>query len=174
MACSPSRPETLSESLDKRTRWRRSASPKEPHILTFRKQWLHSTLSTLSASWFAFLLAARLFDGLEFPSKMSSRLSAISLLAANILIPIAISIFASGFFPYKPFLPGLAQFETEEHGHPQEAPFNKLIFMVVDALRRWDHSGLARKLKLIRTAILCTRTIPGLHLPKGMVSCPCK
>ncbi|KAJ5033462.1 uncharacterized protein L3040_008577 [Drepanopeziza brunnea f. sp. 'multigermtubi'] len=66
---------------------------------------------------------------------MASRLSMPSLLAANILIPVAILIFASGFFPYKPFLPGLAQYETLEYGSPPEAPFDKLIFMVVDALR---------------------------------------
>ncbi|KAK6584505.1 hypothetical protein PZA11_002729 [Diplocarpon coronariae] len=66
---------------------------------------------------------------------MASRASTLSLLAANILIPLAILIFASGFFPYKPFLPGLAREETLEYGSLPEAPFNKLIFMVVDALR---------------------------------------
>lgn len=64
---------------------------------------------------------------------------------ANLLIPIAILVFATGFFPYKPFMPGLAEYEDvtwiSEHGesnevlqHP-EAPFDKLVFMVVDALR---------------------------------------
>ncbi|CZT05818.1 probable GPI ethanolamine phosphate transferase 3 [Rhynchosporium agropyri] len=66
---------------------------------------------------------------------MASRTSTLLLLAANILVPIAISIFASGFFPYKPFLPGLAQYETLEYGPPPEAPFDRVIFMVVDALR---------------------------------------
>ncbi|KAH9221149.1 GPI ethanolamine phosphate transferase-like protein 2 [Leptodontidium sp. 2 PMI_412] len=66
---------------------------------------------------------------------MTSRTSTLSLLAANIIIPIAILIFASGFFPYKPFLPGLAQYEALEYGPPPEAPFNKVVFMVVDALR---------------------------------------
>ncbi|KAL2067876.1 hypothetical protein VTL71DRAFT_15974 [Oculimacula yallundae] len=65
----------------------------------------------------------------------SSRTSNLFLLAANILIPIAILIFASGFFPYKPFLPGLAQYEALEYGPPPQAPFDKVIFMVVDALR---------------------------------------
>lgn len=69
---------------------------------------------------------------------MAPRLSTMSLLAANILIPIAILIFASGFFPYKPFLPGLARYETLEYGSPPDAPFDKVIFMVVDALRRLD------------------------------------
>ncbi|KAH7321472.1 GPI ethanolamine phosphate transferase-like protein 2 [Rhexocercosporidium sp. MPI-PUGE-AT-0058] len=66
---------------------------------------------------------------------MTSRTSTLSLLAANILIPIAILIFASGFFPYKPFLPGLAQYEALDYGPPPEAPFDKVVFMVVDALR---------------------------------------
>jgi ethanolaminephosphotransferase len=62
---------------------------------------------------------------------------------ANLLIPVAILIFATGFFPYKPFMPGLAQYEElgvnnvlgDRGQRPPEAPFNKLVFMVVDALR---------------------------------------
>ena len=57
---------------------------------------------------------------------------------ANLLIPIAILIFAKGFFPYKPFLSGLAEYEasSSEDGPPPESPFDKVVFMVVDALRR--------------------------------------
>jgi ethanolaminephosphotransferase len=59
------------------------------------------------------------------------------LIAANILIPAAILIFATGFFPYKPLLPGLANYESVTgYGDPPPAPFDKLIFMVIDALRR--------------------------------------
>lgn len=58
------------------------------------------------------------------------------LLLSNLLIPIAILIFATGFFPYKPFLPGIASFNTSDQEVTQVAPFNKLLFMVVDALRR--------------------------------------
>ena len=62
---------------------------------------------------------------------------------ANLLIPVAILIFATGFFPYKPFMPGLAEYEELGWTHvmgegwqkPPEAPFDKLVFMVVDALR---------------------------------------
>jgi ethanolamine phosphate transferase 2 subunit G len=60
------------------------------------------------------------------------------LAVANLLIPIAILVFATGFFPYKPFLPGLAEYERLEYGPPPEAPFDRLVFMVVDALRRQD------------------------------------
>ncbi|OAA46606.1 Alkaline-phosphatase-like, core domain protein [Beauveria brongniartii RCEF 3172] len=59
----------------------------------------------------------------------------LSLAIANLLIPISILIFATGFFPYKPFLPGLAEFEVLESGPPPQAPFDKLVFVVIDALR---------------------------------------
>lgn len=64
------------------------------------------------------------------------KLSTLALVVANALIPIAILTFASGFFPYKPFLSGLAEYEALEFGSIPEAPFDKVIFMVVDALRR--------------------------------------
>lgn len=68
------------------------------------------------------------------------------LVLANLLIPVALMIFATGFFPYKPFMPGLAEYETlgweERIGWEKgdstsgvEAPFDRLVFMVVDALR---------------------------------------
>ena len=70
-------------------------------------------------------------------------LRTVFLTVANLLIPVAILVFATGFFPYKPFMPGLAQYEElgwpgklgAAWQEPPEAPFNKLIFMVVDALR---------------------------------------
>jgi ethanolaminephosphotransferase len=60
-----------------------------------------------------------------------------ALTLANLLLPAAILIFASGFFPYKPVLSGLASFD---HGDPEaavqpEAVFDRVVFMVVDALR---------------------------------------
>ena len=63
--------------------------------------------------------------------------STVLLVAANFLIPVAIVLFAVGFFPYKPFLPGLAEYESLEYGTPPEAPFDRIIFMVIDALRRF-------------------------------------
>jgi ethanolaminephosphotransferase len=62
---------------------------------------------------------------------------------ANLLIPVAILVFATGFFPYKPFMPGLAVYEElgfktqpgDKWQAPPTAPFDKLVFMVVDALR---------------------------------------
>ena len=80
---------------------------------------------------------------------------------ANLLIPIAILVFATGFFPYKPFMPGLAEYEIlgwedrvgwESSGEDKsvnapEAPFERLVFMVGDALRSdfvySDESGMS-------------------------------
>lgn len=111
---------------------------------------------------------------------------------ANLLIPVAILVFATGFFPYKPFMPGLAEYEELYHEgqsagdlqQPPEAPFDKLVFMVVDALRSdlvySEESGMSfvqRYLSPIRwrpiakyaavssvTALLC-HSQPTLHPP---------
>ncbi|KAH6624527.1 alkaline-phosphatase-like protein [Chaetomium sp. MPI-SDFR-AT-0129] len=82
-------------------------------------------------------------------------LSCALLLAANILIPAAIYVFATGFFPYKPLLPGLATFDSvTEYGEPPEAPFDRLVFMVIDALRSdfvyAENSGFQFTQSLIR------------------------
>ncbi len=72
------------------------------------------------------------------PSRDGTLSSTLLLLAANILIPIAIYVFGTGFFPYKPLLPGLATYDSvTEYGEPPTAPFDKLVFVVIDALRRY-------------------------------------
>ena len=55
-------------------------------------------------------------------------------IAANVLLVGAVLIFAVGFFPHKAFLPGLATWR-EGSASRTTAPFNRVIFMVVDALR---------------------------------------
>ncbi|KAK4193632.1 GPI ethanolamine phosphate transferase 2 [Podospora australis] len=88
-------------------------------------------------------------------------LSSVLLLAANLLIPLAIYIFGAGFFPYKPLLSGFAEFSDDSHNHPAcnidtpaEAPFDKLVFMVIDALRSdfvyTENSGFKFTQSLIR------------------------
>lgn len=58
-------------------------------------------------------------------------------IAANCLIPIALLIFATGFFPYKTFIVGSASYEDARTSlELVPPPFDKVIFMVVDALRR--------------------------------------
>ena len=67
---------------------------------------------------------------------MGLRQSAVAVVIANLLIPVAICIFAIGFFPYKPFIAGKASFGGEDVPSP---PFDKVVFMVVDALRRSEN-----------------------------------
>ncbi|KAK8927661.1 GPI ethanolamine phosphate transferase 2 [Metarhizium anisopliae] len=71
------------------------------------------------------------------------RLSAVLVAIANILVPLSIVTFGIGFFPYKPVLPGLAEYEPLESGEPPRAPFDRLVFMVVDALRSLIRKGVA-------------------------------
>lgn len=70
----------------------------------------------------------------------SRRLRLAGLTLANALLPIAVLVFAVGFFPYKPVLPGLADWAEDDVGSLEssvrgDAPFDKVVFMVVDALR---------------------------------------
>ena len=74
-----------------------------------------------------------------------ARLVALSI--SNALIPVAVLVFAFGFFPYKPFISGLAEYRTLEYGEPPDPPFDKVVFMVVDALRRLEHHPLEGAMK---------------------------
>ena len=65
------------------------------------------------------------------------------MVAAIFLIPVAVLVFAVGFFPYKPFLPGRAAYAADDV--VQSAPFDKIIFMVVDALRRSAYPSVCCK-----------------------------
>jgi ethanolamine phosphate transferase 2 subunit G len=78
---------------------------------------------------------------------MANRSSSVWLALANILLPVAIFTFAVGFFPYKPVLQGITDQISLEHaperlnlGLLPEAQFDKVVFMVVDALRRYAPS----------------------------------
>jgi ethanolaminephosphotransferase len=105
---------------------------------------------------------------------MSTSRSYLLLVFSNLLIPIAVLVFATGFFPYKPFIPGLAQFKKLDYGPSPKAQFDKIIFMVVDALRSdfvfSDKSGFAYTQSLIRSgeAIPFTAhaTSPTITMPR--------
>ncbi|EHA24395.1 hypothetical protein ASPNIDRAFT_182442 [Aspergillus niger ATCC 1015] len=58
-----------------------------------------------------------------------------AIIIANVLTPLAVLVFSSGFFPYKPLIPGLAKFEDGGNYTATPKVFDKVIFMVVDALR---------------------------------------
>lgn len=62
------------------------------------------------------------------------------LILSNVLITLSLIVFATGFFPYKPFIGGHAAF-PDDSGDAVFAPFDKVIFMVVDALRRYFESS---------------------------------
>lgn len=71
---------------------------------------------------------------------MTIRIYQLALGLANLLLPISLIVFATGFFPHKPFLTGLAQYQELQNAEIPAAPFDKVIFMVVDALRRYGPS----------------------------------
>ena len=66
-----------------------------------------------------------------------SNKSALWLLSiANLVLPAAILTFAAGFFPYKPFIPGINYGGDFFGGIRVDPVFEKVVFIVVDALRR--------------------------------------
>ncbi|KAF4237709.1 hypothetical protein CNMCM8980_002396 [Aspergillus fumigatiaffinis] len=91
------------------------------------------------------LICDRFQYSIEFPGarvkdieacKMALKWEHRAILIANILIVVAISIFSSGFFPYKSLLPGLATFDETNIDTVAPKVFDRVIFMVIDALRR--------------------------------------
>ncbi|KAL7271684.1 major facilitator superfamily transporter protein [Rhizina undulata] len=90
----------------------------------------------------------------------------------NILLTVGILLFAKGFFPYKPFLPGLAIFDKNSTFPP--AHFDKVIFMVVDALRSdfvfTERSGFRNTQSLITTGnavpFTAHATSPTITMPR--------
>ncbi|KAK6511498.1 major facilitator superfamily transporter protein [Arthrobotrys musiformis] len=98
------------------------------------------------------------------------------LAAGNILLVLAVLVFAKAFFPYKPFLQGLAQHADYHDGGETPAPaqFEKIVFMLVDALRSdfvfGDHSGFEYTQSLIRSGVAIPftahATSPTITMPK--------
>lgn len=56
------------------------------------------------------------------------------LLAANLLVPFGALIFMTGYFRGRPTTPTPAEVPTDR---TDSAPFDKVVFMVIDALRRF-------------------------------------
>ncbi|PYH66052.1 mannose-ethanolamine phosphotransferase LAS21 [Aspergillus vadensis CBS 113365] len=78
-----------------------------------------------------------------------------AVIIANVLTPLAVLVFSSGFFPYKPLIPGLARFEDGGNYTATPKAFDKVIFMVIDALRSdfvySNNSGFLFTQSLIRS-----------------------
>lgn len=99
---------------------------------------------------------------------MLQRVSLLLLTVANLLIPIALLIFATGFFPYKTFIPGRASFRDGKDGSKYGIPpFDRVIFMVVDALRRLGLFQAVAVMNLTLAAILFIPTSQASNLPRG-------
>ena len=102
---------------------------------------------------------------------MSPKSSILMLTIANLLIPVAILIFATGFFPYKPFIAGRASYGDGKDGRNDSrygtAPFDKVVFMVIDALRRLGIFQAIARLLLRLSAISSTLITQVLFLLKG-------
>jgi len=98
----------------------------------------------------------------------------LSIAAINLLLPVGILLFAKGFFPYKPFLPGLAVFGDEDVR--TTVPFDKVVFMVVDALRRYagcdPEVSWGLELRNWAIATLCTGNDRVSGLPRGVLLPP--
>lgn len=101
------------------------------------KYGLWSRLNSISTLFFR-NCSSGAFLKVDMSPRRDGILSSALLLVANLLIPAATFIFATGFFPYKPLLSGLASYSAvTEYGDPPAAPFDKIVFMVIDALRRY-------------------------------------
>ena len=99
---------------------------------------------------------------------MSPRPWKLLLSISNLLIPIAIFVFATGFFPHKPFIAGKASFDGIDQDVGQvPAPFDKVVLMMVDALRRCNLSSSIEMLSSPNTATSYTPTRLVLTSPKG-------
>ncbi|KAL1980586.1 hypothetical protein VTN96DRAFT_3954 [Rasamsonia emersonii] len=83
---------------------------------------------------------------------MTHTASKLAIFLANALIPIALGVFCSGYFPYKPILSGMAT-HGESKGPP--AVFDRVILMLVDSLRSdfvySNNSGFLYTQNLIRS-----------------------
>lgn len=66
---------------------------------------------------------------------MAPRWDKILIALAHLTLITALLVFAKGFFPHKAFLPGLATWPDNPGTFARDAPFDRVIFMVVDALR---------------------------------------
>jgi ethanolamine phosphate transferase 2 subunit G len=60
----------------------------------------------------------------------------LALLAANLLVPIGVVVFMTGFFRGHPSLPVPEEVVVDRVAVADAAPFDKVVFMVIDALRR--------------------------------------
>lgn len=91
---------------------------------------------------------------------MYSVLQKAVLFAVNVILALGLLLFASGFFPHKAFIAGLAQWSGKDGIQATDAPFDRIIFMVVDALRRFNLlPACVHGLTKLYPAILFSQTV---------------
>lgn len=94
---------------------------------------------------------------------MARCLGIVSLFLTNAIVILSLLIFASGFFPYKSFQSGRAHFSEAEELMSIPPLFDKVIFMVVDALRRFQSGSMyGHSWLLTVTATLYMRPVQDL------------
>lgn len=83
--------------------------------------------------------------------RMKTRELCLLILISSILQLVGMALFARGFFPYKKVLAGFAtanerqdflDLGLEPHVGPPEKVFDRLVFIVIDALRRYIHDSI--------------------------------
>ena len=95
-----------------------------------------------------------------------------TLLVANLLLPIGVIVFIVGFFRGKPSLSeSVNTIETgTKHDVPVPVLFDKVIFMMVDALRRsdylldWPDTSID---PLARVVTSCFQKVPASNTPNS-------
>ncbi|GJN89792.1 hypothetical protein Rhopal_002781-T1 [Rhodotorula paludigena] len=83
------------------------------------------------------------------PTRLPAR-SSLSSLALLVAAVAGLALFARGFFPVKPLLPGYSPYES----YADEPAFSRLAFVVVDALRRFVNKSSCRR-SLCFASIFC-------------------
>ncbi|KIW97390.1 uncharacterized protein Z519_02782 [Cladophialophora bantiana CBS 173.52] len=91
---------------------------------------------------------------------MSMTLRNSALVFSNIVLIAALLIFAKGFFPHKAFLPGLATWPATSEAETLPSPFDRVIFMVVDALRSDFVYGNASQFVFTQSLIRSGAAVP--------------
>jgi len=103
--------------------------------------------------------------------RMKTRELCLVLVLSSILQLVGIAFFARGFFPYKKVLPGFAtgngpqdfvDFGLEPVGPPEKL-FDRMVFIVVDALRRYSGCSIG----CLTLVISCSPLTPPCHLFTG-------
>ncbi|KEF61116.1 uncharacterized protein A1O9_02681 [Exophiala aquamarina CBS 119918] len=91
---------------------------------------------------------------------MHSLPAKLAILVANVFIIASLLVFAKGFFPHKASLPGFAQWPVSSAASSRAAPFDRVVFMVVDALRSDFVYGNSTGFKFTQSLIRNGAAIP--------------